>query len=194
MRKYWMMVIAVLLIGSTALSQEEKVVEKLSKKEARKEKRAQKQEIFEINKAYGINLIDERNFVLQADRLSGKNNMPIPVDRGVNFVKIEGDQMIIQFGLINQLGLNGLGGTTFQGRIMDLDAGDRGEGKAYSVRTQFYTPILNGVATVNLEIRGDKARASLWSNGRVINFEGNYGTNEDIKVAQGINNRVVVAN
>ena len=194
MRKYWMMMVAVLLIGSTALGQEEKVVEKVSKKEARKEKRAQEQRAFEINKAYGINLIEDRDFVLQANRISGRNNMPIVVDRGVNFVKINGDQMVIQFGLNSRLGNNGLGGTTFQGRIMSLDTEDWGEGKAYSARIQFYTPVLNGVATVNLTVRGSQARASLWSNGRVINFEGRYGAGAETIVAESVNNRVILAN
>ena len=197
MRKLWMMLAAVILIAGTALGQEEKeekVVEKLSKKEARQAKREQNKRIYEINKAYGMNLIENQDFVLQADRISGKNRSPIPVDRNVNFLKIEGDKMVIQYGLNQRIGLNGLGGTTFEGRIQDIDTKDHGEGKGYSVRIQFYTPVLNGTSTVNINVLGSQARASLWSNGRNINFEGFYGSGEETQVAQSVNNRVVLAN
>lgn len=192
-----MMLAAVILIVGTAMGQEEqeeKVVEKVSKKEARKLKREQHKRVFEINKAYGMNLMENRDFVLQADRISGRNNMPIPVDRTVNFIKIEGDQMVIQYGLLNQIGLNGLGGATFEGVIRDFDTKDLGEGKGYNVRVQFYTPVLNGVATVMINVRGEQARASLWTNGRVINFEGFYGAANEALVAESPNNRVVLAN
>jgi len=194
MRKYWMMLAAVILIASTAVSQEEKIVEKVSKKEARKAKRAENKRVYEIEKAYGINLIDNKDFVLQADRISSRNNIPVVVDRNVNFVKIDGDVMVIQFGLNQRVGLNGLGGTTFEGRIQDIDTKDNGEGRGYSVRIQFYTPILNGTATVSINVLGNQARASLWSNGRVINFEGPYGSGDETLVAQSVNNRVILAN
>lgn len=195
MRKLMMMLVAMAMISAVAVGQEkEKVAEKLTKKELRKLKREEAKQAFEKNKAYGMDLIADRDFVLKADRIYGKRSPIIVVDQNVNFIKINGDQMVIQYGLLSQLGVNGLGGTTFEGTISQLDTYDLGAGKAYNVRIQFSTPALNGVATVHINVRGDKAQASLWSNGRVLNFEGNYGGANEQRVAQGINGRVILAN
>lgn len=185
MRKYLMMLMAVAFIGMTALAQGERT-EELSKKELRKQKREYRKQNYEIDKAYGINLIERRDFVLQADLLSGKNNMPISVSKQTNFIKIDGDDMVIQYGLNSQVGLNGVGGLTFHGKIRTIDMKDGGEGKAFNTRIQFSTPYLNGLATVQINIRGDKAEATLWSNGRRLNFEGAYVSNEESLITEAV--------
>lgn len=184
MRKYMLMLMAVMLVMTTAMAQEEKTVEKLEGKELRKQKKKDRMELFELQKQEGSSLINDRDFVLQAERISGKNTIPLNVSNQINFIRIDGDDLIVQYGLNAGVGRNGLGGVTYEGKIKRYDTKDLGEGKAYNTRIQFFTPYLNGMATINITVRGDKARASVWSNGQVLNFEGFYASNETSSIAQ----------
>lgn len=188
MRKYMLMMVAVMLVMSTAMAQEEKTVEKtaeqLTGKELRKQKKKDRLELFELQKQEGSALIEERDFVLQAERIGGKNSIPVNVANQINFIRIDGDDLIVQYGLNGGVGRNGLGGVTYEGKIRRFDAKDLGEGKTYNTRIQFFTPYLNGIATVNIRVRGNQAQASIWSNGQVLNFEGFYTSNENSTIAQ----------
>lgn len=184
MRKYMLMLVAVMFVMTTAMTQEEKAVEKLEGKELRKQKKKDRMELFELQKQEGSSLIDDRDFVLQAERISGKNTIPINVSNQINFIKIDGDDLIVQYGLNAGVGRNGLGGVTYEGKIRRYETSDLGEGKAYNTRIQFFTPYLNGIATINISVRGDMARASIWSNGQVLNFDGFYASNESSSIAE----------
>lgn len=188
MRKYMLMMVAVMLVMSTAMAQEEKTVEKtvekLDGKELRKQRKKDRLELFELQKQEGSTLLEERDFVLQAERIGGKNSIPINVANQINFIRIDGDDLIVQYGLNAGAGRNGLGGVTYEGKIRRFDTKDLGEGKTYNTRIQFSTPYLNGIATVNIRVRGNQAQASIWSNGQVLNFEGFYASNENSTIAQ----------
>lgn len=187
MRKY-MMMMAVMLVMTAAIAQEEKTdektVEKPEGKELRKQRKKDRLELFELQKEEGSSLLEDRDFVLQAERIGGKNSIPINVANQINFIRIEGDDLIVQYGLNAGAGRNGLGGVTYEGKIRRFDSKDLGEGKTYNTRIQFFTPYLNGIATVNIRIRGNQAQASIWSNGQVLNFEGFYTSNENSSIAQ----------
>lgn len=185
MRKYVLLVAAVMLVAtiSTAQDKEEKQAEQLDGKELRKQKKQERLALFELQKEEGSELIESRDFVLQAERISGKSAVPVNVAHHINFVKIEGDDLIVQYGLNSGVGRNGLGGMTFEGKIRKIETKDLGEGKSFNTRIQFSTPYLNGVATVNISVRGHRARASIWSNGEVLNFEGFYASNDSSTIA-----------
>ncbi|GAB5524853.1 MAG: DUF4251 domain-containing protein [Roseivirga sp.] len=184
MRKYMLMMMAVMLVMTIAIAQEEKTVEKLEGKELRKQRKKDRLALFELQKQEGSSLMEDRDFVLQAERIGGKNSIPINVASQINFIRIDGDDLIVQYGLNTGTGRNGLGGVTYEGKIRRFDTKDLGEGKTYNTRIQFFTPYLNGVATINIRIRGNQAQASVWSNGQVLNFEGFYASNENSTIAQ----------
>ena len=182
MKKYLMLLSATLLFTVAANAQyyDEKEGEKLSKKEERRKKKEEARKKFEINKLLGIQMMEKRDFVLQADRISAKTGPAVGVARNVNYIMINGDNMIVQYGLNNaSVGLNGVGGATLEGKIKKFDVKNRGEGKPYLVTVQFATPYLNGVATVQINIRGDQADAMLNASGRQINFFGEFATIEN---------------
>lgn len=186
MRKYLFMLAAVMLLAASANSQyyNQKTAEKLSKKEQRMLRKEENRKAFELNKAIGKNLIENRDFVLQADRLSSKTGPIVAVSRQTNFIMINGEDMVIQYGLNNaQIGLNGVGGITLEGKIKNFEAKDRGEGKPFMVNVQFYTPYLNGIATVQINVKGNRADATLMTQGRQLNFEGGFASQEQSGVA-----------
>ncbi|GEM_PF-3314543 len=188
MRKYMMMLVAVMFVATAAMAQEdtavEKTAEKLEGKELRKQRKKERLELFELQKQEASGLLESRDFVLQAERISGKNTIPINVANQINFIRIDGDDLIVQYGLNAGAGRNGLGGVTYEGKIRRFDTKDLGEGKSHNTRIQFFTPYLNGVATINIRIRGNQAQASVWSNGEVLNFEGFYASNENSTITQ----------
>ena len=182
MRKMIMMLAAVLIV-TVVQAQEEKTVEKIDRKELRKQKREQRKKIYEIRKAEGANLIESRDFVLKVDQISGRNAIPIIVSNDVNFIKIDGDDIVVQYGLNGRTGLNGVGGITLEGKIYEVDTWDSGEGKPYSARVNFTSPLLRQMTTLYIDLRGGKSKATMYSNGSIINFEGLYASIDSSVIA-----------
>ena len=184
------MLLSVMLLCSVTTQAQyynEKEGEKLSKKEQRRLKKEEARKQYEIKKGIGMRMLEKRDFVLQADRISAKTGPVVGVSRQVNYIMINGDDMIIQYALNNaQMGLNGVGGVTFEGKIKKFDVKNRGEGKPCMVTIQFYTPYLNGVATVQLNIKGDQSDATLYAGNDQLNFSGTFATieNSGIRVAK----------
>lgn len=182
MKKYLLLLSALLLFTVAANAQyyDEKEGAKLSKKEERRKKKEEARRKFEVNKLLGIQMMEKRDFVLLADRISAKTGPAVGVSRNVNYIMISGENMVVQYGINNaSVGLNGVGGATLEGKIKKFDVKNRGEGKPYLVTIQFATPYLNGVATVQINIRGDKADAMLNASGRQLNFFGEYASEEN---------------
>jgi len=187
MKRFLLMLLLLVFTTSIATAQyyDKKEGEKLSRKEQRRLKKEEARRAYEINKALGMNLMEKRDFVLMADRISSKRSAIVPVSRNVNFILIDGEDLIVQYGLNNaQLGQNGVGGATFEGKIKKFDAENRGEGKPFMVSIQFQTPYLNGVATLQINVKGNQADATMWTNGRQLNFFGVYATQENSGVIQ----------
>ena len=176
------MLMVVVLMTGVAMAQnmqQEKTVEVLTGKELRKQKRIEQKAIFEAQKKAGIALIEGRDFVLQAERLGGKNSVPLQVSNQINFIKIEGDELVVQLGSpFIASGNNGLGGTTYRGKISKIESTNLGKGKPYLTSILFSSSFLPNVTTINLRISGNQARAAVWNSGRVVNFEGFYHSNE----------------
>lgn len=182
------MMLAVAILATTGLSaQDEKIVEKVDKKQLRKEKKAKRKAEFELFKSAGLNQIEDRDFVLMADQISGRLGRPILVTDNLNFVKIDGDEITVQYALLNRVGFNGLGGITWSGKIEKLESEDLGKGKAGSVRIDFTSRYVRGMASLHIRILGDRATAQLLNNGQIINFAGEYLFNAEAIVNEGRN-------
>jgi len=93
----------------------------LSKKEAKaleKEKHAvEKKAIEENDKKLLEYMLDNKQFVLEANYLSGRTGSRIPVNSTLNFISIDSTRGIIQLANTWGVGYNGLGGITVEGSI-----------------------------------------------------------------------------
>ncbi len=185
-----MMLVVVVLAAGSLLAQEVKVVEKVSKKELKKEKKAQRKIEYELFKAEGLNSIEDRDFVLMADRISGRSFRPVLVMDNLNFIKIEGEEITVQYALDGRIGVNGLGGVTYRGKIRNIEAKDLGQGKPGNVLVEFVAPYARGMVRLYIDIRGDQATAQLLNNGQMINFRGEHLTTESADVTRGISRAV----
>jgi hypothetical protein len=65
------------------------------------------------------NMLENRDFVLEADHLQDKYGHFIFVNSDINFVAVDSTTAIIQIGSDYRLGANGVGGVTAKGSITD---------------------------------------------------------------------------
>ncbi|MCU4154535.1 DUF4251 domain-containing protein [Carboxylicivirga sp. A043] len=98
--------------------QEEK---KLTRKERRALHKQQEKERSELMaKALAI-AIDEKQWVLEANTLSGKRGTTVNVSSSLNFIAVEGDEAFVQLGSNTGMGQNGVGGVSVRGNVTKYD-------------------------------------------------------------------------
>jgi hypothetical protein len=97
--------------------------QQLSKKEARAKEKAEKKAARAAAEAANAQLvqqlIDQRHFVLEATFLANKGGQRISVTPTLNFIMVEKDKATFQFGGGSQIGYNGVGGVTMDGRVQN---------------------------------------------------------------------------
>ena len=90
---------------------------KTQKKYEKQDKKKQKEEELEKSKATMRGLLDSREFVLEANNLSGKSGVQVPVVPSLNFFAVDSATAVIQIGSVTGLGYNGVGGITDEAGI-----------------------------------------------------------------------------
>lgn len=113
-------VFIVILLGCiffSAQGQEKTNKQKLTRKEKKELRLIQE----EKTKKYIDSLINTRRFILKATHLAGTINGPIAVSSSINFIKVDSNLTIFQFGSDSRQGRNGIGGYTTKGRITKFE-------------------------------------------------------------------------
>jgi len=143
--------------ASKADIKEQKAYEKQKQKEARENEREQ-------NIKMTTTMVKLQRFVLEADYLSNKYGVRVPVDRSINFVMVDSLDATLQVGSAFSAGYNGVGGETISGRITKYDYNMTGRNKdTYSIRMVFLSPV--GVYDITMMINPEGyADASLRGN------------------------------
>jgi uncharacterized protein YdeI (BOF family) len=99
--------------------------QQMSKKEARAKAKAEKKAARAAAEAANVEmikgLIEQRHFVLEATFLANKQGQRISVSPTLNFIMIEKDKATFQFGGGSQMGYNGVGGVTMDGRVQNYE-------------------------------------------------------------------------
>ncbi len=149
-----------------AFSQEE--VQQLSKKEIKKlqkeqkmaEKAAEAERMAEVTSF----MVNQQQFVLEADYLSDKYGQRVPVTPIINFVLVDSLVGTVQFGDAMAIGYNGVGGVTVDGRITKYEYSVIGKKEdSYSIRlilmssigTYDITLMVNSQGYADASIRGN---------------------------------------
>ena len=154
----------VLVLG--AYSQEE--VQQLSKKELKKLQKEQKKadQVAEEERMAEVTyfMVHQQQFVLEADYLSDKYGQRAPVTPTINFVLVDSLVGTVQFGSAEQIGYNGVGGLTVDGRITKYEYQFVGKKEdSYSIRmilmasigTYDITLMVNSQGFADATIRGN---------------------------------------
>ena len=82
-----------------------------------KEKKAMKKAVAEVNYRILDSLVSTRSFILEANTLRDKYGLNIPVNSSLNFIKVVGENGVLQTGYETGIGYNGVGGLTAEGKI-----------------------------------------------------------------------------
>jgi len=93
----------------SALSAQEKIKSKETKEEKAARIESEYQSIAQ--------LIDNKQFILEADYSRDQHGLSIPVTSSLNFIMIDSTSAVIQTGSNYRIGYNGVGGITAEGRI-----------------------------------------------------------------------------
>lgn len=104
---------AVLLPVSLASAQEFMQDQKLTRKEKKEMRKAQ----LYANFLAIDTLLQRRTFVLEADFLQNRYGDQAPVSSTINFIRVEGENVVLQTGSNFAYGYNGVGGVTAEGLI-----------------------------------------------------------------------------
>ncbi|MBW2217689.1 MAG: DUF4251 domain-containing protein, partial [Deltaproteobacteria bacterium] len=130
---------------------EQKEYEKEKRKEETEKEKAMKAELTKM-------MVNYQRFVLEADQLSDKYGQRVQVSPNINFIMIDSLEGTIQLGSAFNLGYNGVGGTTVDGRITKYIVNKTGRKKdAYSIQLIFMSAI--GTYDISLLV-GSEGHAS----------------------------------
>jgi hypothetical protein len=103
---------------------------KTEKQQAKDQKKEEQRKKAEWMKEVTRTMIENQRFVLEADFLSGKDGMRVPVNPTINFIIIDSLKSVMQLGSSTGIGWNGLGGVTVEGKVSRYEV-TRTEKKRY---------------------------------------------------------------
>lgn len=132
-------------------------------------------------------ILKQRDFVLKAEYLQNRYGDRIMVTPLLNFIKIAGENGILQTGNNSGLGLNGVGGVTAEGTIGKWQISPDDKRLLYTLRFSLSTNI--GHYDVVMTIRPDgSSRASISGIGRDrLTWEGHLEVAGNSRVFKGYN-------
>lgn len=178
MKTRFFIIIAALIIGninfisgqdnmaSKADIKEQRAFEKQKQKEAREKEREQNIEMTS-------QMVKLHRFVLEADYLSNKYGIRVPVSRDINFIMSDSTDAVLQTGSAFNVGFNGVGGETVSGKITKYDYGMTGRNKdSYSIRMVVLSPVgvYDITFLINAEGYADASIRGNWSG--QLNYHG----------------------
>ncbi len=115
MKKYIMILFAMVFLAGTTLQAQE------TRKERKSRKKAEKEAMLEENYKNLVELAENKNFVLEADYISNQYGHRSIVTPTLNFIMVDEDKAVIQIGDNVNIGANGVGGVTAEGKISNYE-------------------------------------------------------------------------
>jgi Na+-transporting methylmalonyl-CoA/oxaloacetate decarboxylase gamma subunit len=135
-------------------------IKKLQKEQKKAAKAAEEERMAEVTSF----MVHQQQFVLEADYLSDKYGQRVPVTPTINFVLVDSVAGTVQFGSAQDIGYNGVGGVTVDGRITKYEYSVIGKKEdSYSIRlilmssigTYDITLMVNSQGYADASIRGN---------------------------------------
>jgi hypothetical protein len=139
--------IMIILAGFSALSaiaQEEGSVDSKTTKDLTRQQRIEQRRVDEEAMAKLVDLmINQRQFVLEANYVSNKTGARVIVNSRINFIAVDSSRITIQLASVSGIGgYNGMGGITADGTISRWDISKTGRTKTgYLIRLYTMTRI-----------------------------------------------------
>ncbi len=124
----FLLLLFTMTVVTESFGQDKKEMTRKERREFEKQKKVQLDSIYaiEIKKS-----IDDKLWVLEADRLSNKRGQTVNVNSTLNFVAIEGEEAYVQLGRDTGMGPNGVGGVTVRANISKYEVNVNKKGTYY---------------------------------------------------------------
>ncbi|MBE0652122.1 MAG: DUF4251 domain-containing protein [Bacteroidales bacterium] len=171
----------VLYSQNTMISRKEKRnLEHLRKKKNNKLDRS-------LSREYYTQLLQKKYFVFTADFAMNDEGYTFVTDPEINFLSVIGKKLTFQFGRNGRIGLNGVGGVTLRGQVVDykFSPGTKKRGMIVTSDAQLNGPIMpprfvlyvsdDGTAQLNLTL----------GNGETISYSGRVYSPQNSGIYQG---------
>ena len=124
---------------------------KLSRQEQKEAKRDKQYFNFQVLDT----ILENKSFVLEADFLENQYGMRSPVLSDVNFIKVDSTNAVLQTGTSLNMGSNGVGGATAEGRMSNLKIVKNVKNMSFLLRFTMVSDI--GIYDVSMTINSDRA-------------------------------------
>ena len=116
--------------------------------------------------------VDQKKWVLEADRLSNTMGATINVNSNLNFIALEGDEAYVQLGSETGMGANGVGGVTIRANVNSYKV-DRSKKGTYYIQVTLTSAIGNLDIRIDMNSTGQMASATVQGNSaRTITYAG----------------------
>lgn len=189
-KKMSIIAIGLVLLSGSVSAQELIANDKDEKRTKRKEKVEQRKQAREAEKLKGVTALFDEDFVLKAREIAiNSNRSPRSIQNRLvvadkyNFVKIEGNEIKVQYGFATRSArANGGGVQVFQGEIDSFSVKDKGEGRNFAAVIDFRSPNSNNLLSVHIVIAGKKAQARFYDGLEEVLFEGIYERASEAKL------------
>lgn len=160
--------------------------ENLSRKESRMLKKQKKEAALQAGYDTVLQIINSKQFVLEADYLDNLKGRRNVVLSNLNFIKIDSaSNSAIQIGSNRGLGYNGVGGVTAEGRLTRFELSKNDKKKTIHVAMSLISNI--GIYDILMDINSEGKASAIISGlerGK-LQFEGNIVPLEESAVYQG---------
>ena len=167
MKKLGILMIAVFLAVNIYPQTEQNVDRKTARKMAREQRKLQDEINSQVTARLVDSLVQNRNFIIEAEYLGDQTGLRIVVDHKINFIIVDSSDIVIQYGSTGVLiGYNGLGGITTEGNITKFEVTKTGRNdESYSIKISAMTTL--GIYDIFMYISPDgNASATVGSNTR----------------------------
>lgn len=179
--------IFILGIGGSALAQDHQVQEQLDKKTLKKYQKMEKREREKMEEERRLKemkkLLESRQFVLEADYLSGRYGSLIPVVSNLNFIMIDSTTSVIQVGSASGMGYNGVGGITDEGRVTKFELDERKNG--YSLKVYTNSSLSSFTIFFNVSASGNATARISGMRGGTLTYHGDLTPINESYIYQG---------
>lgn len=186
------LLLAILLVGAgSMMAQQDKAADKAAQKEAKKAEKAAKKaaEEAESNAWFeqAVQALNERDFVLEADRVEFKRGRFAYVNASTNFVSLKGNKATIQLAFNGAIaGPNGIGGITVDGTASNIEMKTDSKGNVtFSMNVQGVA--VSAYVTFRMAKGTNKCTATVTPNfnSNRVSFTGNLYKTEQSNVFKG---------
>jgi hypothetical protein len=109
-----------LALPNTGIAQAKQLTKKEQRKLERQKKKEKRLKKSTTSRKFYTNLIKNKRWVFQATRLFGPSGVYYSVTPDLNFVAVQDNKIILQFGFQGVIGWNGVGGITAEGFLTDF--------------------------------------------------------------------------